>query len=269
MGESLKLLDAKKFDYDSFKSDLSVVLMKKGTTMSKVSTDVCLRSTTYLSNMIRTKRLPANVAIAVAQWAEMDLKKYEIKRVVEKKLVIEQPKEVKEPNKVPESGWACIVKVDEEFGMAMMKIFKDGKEIALGRSYTYGSDDVGVVQGISYAAHMCYKIVQQSKMAQESIKTVVEPEIEEEPEEELEPPSITNGRVIFKDWIKKYEKDNTKAGMLAKFIKSNYQSIPATGKKRIRMYIRLNKGEVHLATFDSMWTMYLKWYDAQYSSLKL
>jgi hypothetical protein len=74
------------------------------------------------------------------------------------------------------------------------------------------------------------------------------------------------GRMVFRDWIAKYSSDNSRAGKLARYVKSHYQDIPATGKKKIRSYIRLNKGEDHLQTFDSMWGMYVSWYNAQYDA---
>ena len=265
-------MDEKKFDYAKFESDLKKVMKEKQVGMTRLSVDVCLRSPSYLGKAIKDKKLPANVVFAVAKWADMDLKGYEIKKpVVKKEPKVEKPavEEVKtvEANNDSNAGWSCIVKVDEDFGMAMMKIFKDGKEIALGRSYTYGHDDAGIVQGISYAAHMCYKIVQQTKMANESIRVEDVPESNEAgiiEDDEMIGSGV--GRVVFKDWIKKYEKDNSKAGKLARFIGSHYQNMPSTGKKKIRSYIRLNKGESHLTTFDSMWQMYYKWYNLQYDA---
>ena len=267
MAKAIKVMDEKKFDYEKFEEDLRRISKEKKKNMLKISEEICLRSANYLCNVLKTKRLPTNIAVAVASWAEMDMKNYEIKKPVvkkeEKKSEEAPPVEASAPQIVQDSGWSCVIKVDEEFGMAMMKIFKDGKEIALGRSYTYGHDDVGIVQGISYAAHMCYKLVEQAKIATESANPDSAAD-ESEDDDELTGSGV--GRVVFKDWIKKYESDNSKAGKLARFIASHYQSIPSTGKKKIRAYIRLNKGETHLTTFDSMWQMYYKWYNLQYDA---
>ena len=267
MAKPMKVMDEKKFDYEKFDEDLKRISKEKKKSVHKISEEICLRSGNYLCTVLKTKRLPANIAVAIASWAEMDMKNYEIKKPAvkkeEKKSEEAPPVEASAPQIVQDSGWSCAIKVDEEFGMAMMKIFKDGKEIALGRSYTYGHDDVGIVQGISYAAHMCYKLVEQAKIATESANS---DSATDEPEDDDELVGSGVGRVVFKDWIKKYEKDNSKAGRLARFIASNYQNIPSTGKKKIRMYIRLNKGETHLTTFDSMWHMYFAWYNSQYNA---
>jgi len=282
MNQKVKMMDEKKFDYAKFENDLKEAFKSKQKTAKWVSENICLRGPTYLSNAIKGKRLAANILVAVAGWAELDLKNYEIKKPVVKKEPVKkaEPAKKTEPSenagpetvKGDQSVWNCMIRVDEEFGMAMMKIFKNGEELALGRSYTYGHDDAGIVQGISYAAHMCYKIVQQKKMATESMKSVVEEneatELEEVPviDDDGEVAGGGVGRVIFKDWIKKYEKDNSKAGKLARYVSSYYQYIPATGKKRIRMYLRLNKGETHLQTFDTMWAMYLSWYNSHFDN---
>ena len=270
MARPVKTLDAKKFDYEKFDSDIRRINKEKKMTMVRLSEEVALRSGSYLQKALSEKAMPANVAIAVAKWAELDLKDYEIKpvkRVKEKPVVSEQTIEQAVEQKVSEKGWSCVVKVDEEFGMAMMKVFKDGKEIALGRSYTYGHDDTGIVQGISYAAHMCYKQVQQAKMAQESIRTIPEKEeISQDEDGDDDEEVEVVGRVVFRDWIQKYGNDNSKAGRLARFIQSHYDKVPATGKKKIRSYLRLNKGEAHLTTFDSLWSMYQKWYETEFDN---
>jgi len=272
-----KSLDEKTFDYKMFKKELVEECRKRGTTMDKVSVEVLIRSHAYLSNAISTKKLPLNIALAMVKWMGVDIKRYEIK----KKPVEKKPKEkpvaevtenaaLEEKTEQPdEKGWACQIRVDEEFGTAMMKITKDGKEIALGRSYLFGKDETGIIQSISYAAHMCYKISQQSKIADESVKVndlEVVPECVNEPDAEEDDPPQMQGRLIFKDWIKKYENDNSKAGKLARYVKSQYKFFPATGKKKLRMYIRLNNGDTHLSTFDAMWDMYVKWFDTEYAA---
>ena len=281
MSKAVKTLNEKSFDFDKFREDMTQSCKERGMSMTRLSTDVVFRSESYLSGVLYTKSIPWKVAEAVVKWMGRDMKDYEIKKAPAKKATPKaeesKPVEVKEEASEKE-GWTCLLKVDEEFGMAMMKIFKDGKEVALGRSYTYGHDDLGIVQGISYAAHMCYKAFQQEHMARESImaeqppvEPVPEPQavepVVEEPEEDETP--VGPGRVVFKDWIRKYEKDNSKAGKLARFVKSNYQKIPATGKKKIRMYLRLNGGEPHLQVFDGLWSMYTKWYELQYETSNL
>ena len=282
MSRAVKTLNEKNFDFDKFREDLTKACKEHGTSMTRLSTDVLFRSESYLSGALYAKSIPWKVAEAVVKWMGHEIKDYEIKKTPAKKTApkVEESKPVEVKEEAAEKGWTCLLKVDEEFGMAMMKIFKDGKEMALGRSYTYGHDELGIIQGISYAAHMCYKQFQQERMAQESIKEerVPFPEMPEPVEENgagdeentaVDQEQLGPGRVIFKDWVKKYENDNSKAGKVARYFRSNYIKIPATGKKKIRMYLRLNGGEPHLQTFDNLWGMYTKWYDAQYMSNNL
>ena len=241
-----KVMSEKEFDYARFSADVKRWCKENGKSMSAVSQDVLFRHETYLSAALNKKALPANIALALAKMIGADMKDY---RPAKKEAA--KPVEKKEENATAtEKGWSCFLKVDEEIGVAMLKIMKDGEEIATGRSYTYGGDNQGIIQGISYAAHMCYKMVQQDKLAHV---------VMEEEGADTEESECASVRVLFKDWIKKYENDNSKAGTLARYVRSHYTSIPATGKKKIRSYMRLNNGTAHLITFDTLWDQYFKW----------
>lgn len=45
-----------------------------------------------------------------------------------------------------------------------LTIRHNGEELVYGKSYVQDADDLGMMQAISYAAHMCYKMVQQREM---------------------------------------------------------------------------------------------------------
>lgn len=247
---TVKILDERKFDYEKFNSDLKAWCKANKKSFAYVSQNVLFRSEQYLSVVFSRKALPANIALALAKLMQVDMKDYKVTK--EEKKEVPAAKVEKIAAAEDSTGWSCYLKVDEEIGVAMLKIFKDGHEIATGRSYTYGGDDQGIVQGISYAAHMCYKMVEQNKLAH----AVMEEEGVGTEADQEENPSV---RVLFKDWIKKYEEANSKAGTLARYVSSHYADLPATGKKKIRSYLRLNNGTAHLITFDTLWDQYFKW----------
>lgn len=252
MGRPKKSLNPKEFDYDRMYKDLKDWCSKNGKTLAWVSENVLFHSKNYITAVFSSREIAPQVALAIAKLIGTEMKDYKIVRKPEPKPQDAPKKEACEEKR----GWSCTVRVDEEIGVAMLKIYKDGKEIATGRSYTYGGSTEGIVQGISYAAHMCYKMIQQDNIA----NSIAE---EEDAAPDAEDQPNPSARVVFKDWIKKYENDNTKAGTLARYVRSHYAQLPSTGKKRIRGYLRLNGGTAHLITFDSMWSQYFKWCDVQ------
>ena len=68
------------------------------------------------------------------------------------------PKQETEPT--PE--WSAEITVDGD--RLKMTVSHNGEELVYGKSYVQDTDDLGMMQAISYAAHMCYKMVQQRSM---------------------------------------------------------------------------------------------------------
>lgn len=223
------MLTEENFNFPAFSKDLRKRIAEERTTIEEVSVRKLLHSESYLGTALARKRLHLNIVMALSDLYGLNLRDYE---VVPK----EEPKEEVTP--CP-TGWSCEIKVDEEYGTVMMKIMKDGEKVAVGRSYLYGGDPVGVLQGISYAAHMCYKLTQQ-----DAIEGMAQPA----------------DRVLFKDWLKKYENSNSVYGSFARYVSSHYDKFPASGEKAMRYYLRLNHGETHMVAFGTLFKMYLAWY---------
>ena len=227
------------FNYTAFHKDILTKAKENGTTLAEISTKRLFKSECYLSNGLMKHKLPLPIAMAVAEWFGLNLRDYKI----EKPKPVPKPEPKKEPapsiSSMEQNGWTCEIKVDEEFGTVMMKVARNGERVAIGRSYLYGTDMVGVLQSISYAAHMCYKLTQQDAI--EEIQKPVE-------------------RVLFKDWITKYENTNSTYGSFARYVKSHYKNFPSSGEKDMRFYLRLNNGEAHMAAFTTLFKMYLGWY---------
>ena len=62
----------------------------------------------------------------------------------------------------PPPEWSATIEVVGD--RMKMTVSHNGEELVYGKSYVQESDDLGMMQAISYAAHMCYKMVQQKNM---------------------------------------------------------------------------------------------------------
>jgi hypothetical protein len=62
----------------------------------------------------------------------------------------------------PTPDWSATIEVSGD--RLKMTISHNGEELVYGKSYVQDTDDLGMMQAISYAAHMCYKMVQQRSM---------------------------------------------------------------------------------------------------------
>lgn len=234
---AIQTVSKEKFDYPAFRRDLMAKCKKEGTTLESLSINTLFRSRNYLSNNLNSGSLTLQMITCLAQWLGEDLIKYSIQP--------KKPEPKKEPqpeqNPVKGSGWSCEIKIDQDFDVALMRITKDGKPVVTGRSILYGYDDTGVIQSISYAAHMCYKIAQQGTLEQ----------IGE---------GSAPARVIYKDWVKKYEDSNSVFGSLARYIQSHYAKFPATGKKDMHVYLLQHDGGAHVNAFKVSFDQYMDWY---------
>lgn len=232
-------VSADKFDYPAFRRDLMNRCKAEKTTLGDLSVNILFRSRSYLSNSLSTGSLTLPMITRLAQWLGEDLIKYSIKP---KK---PEPEVVLPDNPMVSSGWSCEVKVEKDFGVALMRVIKDGNTVVTGRSFLYGLDDVGIIQSISYAAHMCYKLVQQDVI--EEIKEGKAPE-----------------RIIYKDWVKKYEEANSVFGCLARYIQAHYKNFPSTGKKDMHVYLLQHEGGAHINAFKVSFDQYMDWYKSNY-----
>lgn len=236
--------------------------------MQNLSTDVFFRSEGYVSNGLSKKNLPLNVLMKLVDIIGGEMKRYEI---------IPKPEPVPEPEPAPtvmeepaqdvtpdgKSGWGMDVMVNIEFRSVAVRLTNDGKEVTIGRSYLYGKDPVGIAQSISYAAHMCYKLLQQRKIAELGYQKIaqdeeIEAEMAKAEAEEPEPTvdELAGRRLLFKDWVKKYESANSAYGKFARYVNSHYPHFPSTSEKKMRYYLRLNGGETHIQNFDVLFAMY-------------
>ena len=241
-----KNVESLRFNYPRFYSDLNKYCKANKINLKELSSKKYYRNGSYLDKYLAHGTVPMDILADLASMIGVKLKDYEIQPQK-----IEKPVIQKKPDELADDRWKIEVKVDEEYGVAMVKIIKDGEKICTGQSYIYGTDYVGIVQSISYATHMCYKMVQQG-----AIKETVDGKAKKE---DLSNLIKGEERIIFKDWIKKFEKDNSPYGRLARYVSSEYNTFPTKGEKEMKYYLQMHKGEAHLPTFKTTFSLYLSW----------
>lgn len=269
--------DPKEFNYALLKSDICKFSKKEGYSMEYISKNKLLRSKGYLSMVLGKKVLPVNLLGPICEFIGTNASKYKIEPEKPKAEPIKKPvgspvvpapmhdsKDIStaRPELKPDAlhaGWECQIRVDEDFETVMMKVTKDGEEMAISRCYFFSKDDTGIMQAISYAAHQAYKIFQQKVLAQQEADAALRTEAKAA----VKAPKNPNDVSCFKNWILKYKEDTSPVGRLARYCESMYDQVPSHGERKIRMFLQLEKnGYAHVAAFNAIWPMYLKEYSA-------
>ena len=156
-----KMITGEKFDFAAFKKDLLKALDSRGQTLTYASEQVALRAYSYISTCIVKKSIHPKALMAIANYYGLHLSDYEIKPEPPKP----EPKPVQmELNMAPEKGWSNTLNVNIGAMIVSMAIYKDGAKVAQGRAKIFDTTERGIMQAISYAAHMCYKCSEQKEL---------------------------------------------------------------------------------------------------------
>lgn len=280
--------DPKTFNYALLKNDISKFTKKEGYSMEYISKNKLLRSKGYLSMALTKKALPTALVGPLCEFIGTNASKYKIEPE-KPKVEPPVPKQLSDPNQTvslqqrveeyyinnsdmkpcvnpnpssliePTSGWECKIRVDEDFETVMMKVSKNGEEMAISRCYFFSKDDMGIMQAISYAAHQCYKTYQQKVLAQQEADAALRTEVKAAVEVKKDPNDVR----AFKNWVLKFKNDASAVGKLARYCESMYDRVPSHGERKIRMFLQLDKsGYAHVAAFNAIWPLYLKEYNA-------
>jgi len=152
------MLRADKFNFDAFKIDLKAKMAERGVVPSDVSQELLTRAPYYLSSVFCKKAMPLSCAMALCKEFGLRLPDYEIKPEPPKRVQIEI--DVQQHGK----GWENTLSVNVGAGIVSLAFFKDGQKVASGRAKIFDNTDHGIMQAISYAAHMCYKFSEQREL---------------------------------------------------------------------------------------------------------
>lgn len=265
-------LDPKKFNYLLFKDDLNKFRKKEGYTLEYISQMKLFRCKAYLSTVLSQKALPVSMLTPICEFMQVNASKYKIEEpepvpAVESTLKLNTHDDVERyyiehPEAKPvlpaESGWECRIRVDYDFETVMMKVLKNGEEMALARCYFFSNDDIGIMQAISYAAHQCYKMYQQTDLARQESDDDLRKEVRTITTKCASAPNP--GDVSsFKNWILKYKTETGKIGALARYCEQLYAVMPSHGERKIRMFFQMEKeGRQHIEVFNAIWPLFLK-----------
>lgn len=172
MKKTATLLRESQIDFEAFKRDVKKAAAKKGWTLTYLNEEVLLRSATYLSACFYGKSIPVKMAIAVCKALDLKLADYEIKP--------EPPKPEPEPEQIKfvqltdtPKGWSNTLSVNLGAKIVSLAFFKDGQKVASGRAKIFDETDHGIMQAISYAAHMCYKFSEQRELFNQNRENTV------------------------------------------------------------------------------------------------
>ena len=169
MGKSKSVISSEHFNFPAFKEDLCAVLKVRGETMQYASENVALRTPNYVSMSISKGSIHQRALLALAQHYGLQLAKYEIKPEPPKPEPKAEPQpETSAVSGLTGEGWENTLNVQLGAKIVTMAIYKDGHRIAAGRAKIYDTTDRGIVQAISYAAHMCYKLAEQKELIEQS-----------------------------------------------------------------------------------------------------
>lgn len=232
-------LTAAEINFDLLKRDVKAYCEAHHCTMAEVSTQKLYRGNSFLSARFSEKRMPTNSLLGLLQVIEQPLKRYEIQQ--------EKPEPVKQ-----EQGdeWGCKLLVNKEFGIVSFVILHNGEEFAKAHSKIGGDADVDIAKSISYAAHVCYKNVEQNdfvnriEMSDENAFTM----------------NAFAQNTPFKEYIRAFVGEKTGRGELARYVSTNYASFPTWGEKNMRHYLAFNRASKQVVdAFDAEWENYRKW----------
>ena len=156
MSRNNSMLRGDKFDFAKFRTDLEIVI-PEGETLRTVSTDVLGRNDNYLTQAFWKCAMPGETVTMLC-------KKYGLrKEAYMQKPVPPKPVQM-ELDTAPRKGWESTLSVNIGAGIVSLAFFKDGQKVASGRAKIFDSTEHGVMQAISYAAHMCYKFSEQREL---------------------------------------------------------------------------------------------------------
>ena len=155
------MLRGDKFSFVKFEADVRKIAAKNDWTLSYISEEFLARSNTYLSSCFCKRVIPLRAAAALCRELGLKLSDYEIKPEPPK----QEPKPVqKEAVVVPGHGWGNTLNVNIGAMIVSMAVYKDGVKVAQGRAKIFDTTGRGIMQAISYAAHMCYKEAEQKEL---------------------------------------------------------------------------------------------------------
>ena len=161
------MLKADKFDFTKFEHDVRAAASAHGWSLIYLSEELLTRSKTYLHTVFYKMAITMRAALVLCKELGLKLQDYEIKPEPPK------PEPEPEPNVMlavgNEKGWTNTLYVNHTAKIVSLAFFKDGIKVASGRAKIFDETERGIMQAISYAAHMCYKFSEQKELFNQNL----------------------------------------------------------------------------------------------------
>lgn len=236
------IIDETMIDFGMLQKDIAAWCKKNKVSLRQLSEEKLYHGSSYLSARISNKRIPQSVLMAVLDIIGEPLAKYKIEKVKAKKADDAKAEKSIQVEPVQDDGaWTCSLSVQEQFSIVSLAIYHNGKEIAVGHAKIKDNTDKEIAKSISYAAHICFKNVEQTEFVNR---------IGLDNPNNLEY-GCYNGGVSFKDIAVKYAGERTDRGEMGRFIQRHYSNFPAFGQMAMRRYFAENNASPNvLKAFD-------------------
>ena len=255
MAGKSKAISEEKFNYGLLKADLAQFYKDEGITQEKFSTDYLFHSKSFTSHLVNDRTLTPQFAMAICKIIGQPMKRYKV----------EKPAPDPEPEAAPaENGraeddmtqeasaeWGCKIAVNAEFGIVSFALLHNGEVYTKGHARIDGERGVDIAKSISYAAHICYKNIEQKDFCNRIAKD----------EEDAEYKYYAFGTdVPFKEYIRQFTGEKSARGELARYVFLNYAKFPSWGEKKIRSFLAVERaGKQIIDAFDDCWKQYRDW----------
>ena len=246
MATKVEWTDVEKYSMARLESDLNAFCKKNNTTLEDISANVIVRSSIYLKDCLKKKRIPWNIYRFLVNYMGNDLAKY--------KIVKQTPAPLPVLPESQQSGWNLKLLVSEDFGVVRCLLSNGIETIAVGSCDAEINDGVKMIKAIATALNRL------------AAKLTKEPEqqkpVEKAEEKQSEPEAV--GRKTFKEWIMQFYDSHSDVGRLARFIDEHYEKFPSWGQSKMQKYLQLSsEGAAHRVTFDAYFDHYRKLVQAE------
>ena len=240
MAIKIEWTDTEKYSLAKLESDLNGWCKKNNMSLEEISTDVIVRSSGYLNQCFKKRKLPWNIYKHLVNYIGNDLSKYKIEK--------QKPPVQEEEQK---TEWNLKLLVSEDFGVVRCLLNKGTETIAVGSCDAEIDDGVKTIKSIAVALNRLA-----SRLTKEPGQTKPGEEEKKEPE--------AVGRKTFKDWVMQYYDSHSDVGRLARFIDEHYEKFPSWGQTKMQRYLQLTSdGAAHRVTFDAYFDHYRKLVQAE------
>lgn len=236
------VLEADTLNFGLLRSDVNMYCKQNGVSMADISRDKLFRGDSYLSARLSERKITLATLTGICQVIGQPIKRYEIEK--------KPPEQPVQKHDEPASAWDCKLMVNTDFGIASFIILRNGEVFAKAHSKLRGTSDVDIAKSISYAAHVCYKELEQADF----VNRIGLSDNDAYGLDAFAPSTP------FKEYIRQFTGEKSGRGELARFVSNNYAKFPTWGEKGMRHFLTFSRASKQVVdAFDAEFDKYRKW----------